>query len=419
MRADAVSRDIDRSFPNGPHTHLYVLPWELSSPGGVSQVVQNLFDEDKKQRGNSPLLLVKSWGLRSPVFDEVEGRATVRAQLRSPSDPKRPFRALASFALCLPFDLLRVLRLLAHKEVVAIYVHYPDLDALIWTLVRPLLRRTLTVTLSFHGSDFKQAATARGLSRWLWQRLLGTVDAITVCSGDLRADLASAFHIPLDKIREVVNGVNPESLRQLAISCNELPLPCQYIVSLATIEHKKGLDVLIDSFNRIASDFPELSLVLAGRVAEPAFLDLLRQLQEQSPASARIHILTNLPHRQAIQALSSARLFVLPSRQEPFGIAVLEAAVFSIPVIATTVCGVVKAVHADRALTSVPPDNTVMLAQAIASTLNDWEQAQAMGQRLTQRVLRDFTWERIAKSYKTPCCCAETDAPYERKSVDQ
>src|SRR5262245_33895746 len=58
-------------------TWLLVLPWELKEPGGVSQVVQNLFDATARKLGHRSLLLVNTWDRNDLEFAEVDGRRTV------------------------------------------------------------------------------------------------------------------------------------------------------------------------------------------------------------------------------------------------------------------------------------------------------------------------------------------------------
>lgn len=75
-------------------TWLFVLPWALSFPGGVNQVVENLYDANRSVLGAKSLLLVASWEDRQARVDVVEGRRTVHFQLRQPWQAGKRARSL-------------------------------------------------------------------------------------------------------------------------------------------------------------------------------------------------------------------------------------------------------------------------------------------------------------------------------------
>jgi len=388
--------------PATPGTWLLVLPWELSAPGGVSQVVQNLFDATQRVLGHRSLLLVNTWDRSDPSIVEVDGRRTVQMMVPSPTGPRRPLRHLLSFLFRLPSVLPRLRRLVHDEGVTRINVHYPGLDALAWVLLRPLLRHRPELVLSFHGSDLQDARAARGLGRHLWKQLLHRADDITVCSGPMREEMLEVFGAAAGRSREVLNGVDPAWITTLAKLPPREQVPARFVLSLATIEHKKGLDTLIDAFARLADRCPDLSLVLAGRVAEPACFARLQAQAAGLACAARIHFLTNLAHEEAMRVLARAQVLVLASRKEPFGIVVLEAGVLGVPVVATTACGVVSRLGAGEHLLAVPPDEPAALAEAVDTLLSDARRARRLAAELADRVAAEFTWERVIAQYERP-----------------
>ena len=100
-----------------------------------------------------------------------------------------------------------------------------------------------------------------------------------------------------------------------------------------------------------------------------------------------------------MQVLSRATAMVLASRQEPFGIVVLEAGVLGIPVVASTVCGVVKLIEAERELIAVAPDDAAALADAVLRVVTDEALAARLTVALRSRVCVDFTWEHVGPQY--------------------
>jgi glycosyltransferase involved in cell wall biosynthesis len=106
------------------------------------------------------------------------------------------------------------------------------------------------------------------------------------------------------------------------------------IVFLSRIHPKKGLDLLIKAFARQSNNFSDFDLLIAG----PDQVGLTPQLMKisvQLGIEKRIHWVGMLTGDEKWGALRSAEFFVLPSHQENFGIAVVEAMALGVPVLIT------------------------------------------------------------------------------------
>lgn len=377
-----------------------MLPWDLREPGGVNQVVENLFDVAAPALGKSPLLLVNAWGVPRPERAVVDGRRTVRMTVRGPASERHSKRHLLAYLLLLPAALRRLRRLLIDESIMRVNVHYPSLDALTWLLAVRSLAVRPEVMLSFHGADLRDARAARGWRRWLWGRLLAGADDITVCSQSLRDALVAHFGTPPARVRVIANGVDPGRVQALASAPPSVALPPRFLLSLATIEHKKGLDTLIDAYARLMPAHPGLDLVIAGRVAEPAYEQALQAQVEALGLGARVRILRDLAHPDAMRVLARADALILASRQEPFGIVVLEAGVLGVPVVATSVCGAVQLLDPPRDLLSVSPDDAGGMATAIDGLLSGRVASAPMTASLRARVMAEFTWDRVGRHYE-------------------
>jgi len=105
-----------------------------------------------------------------------------------------------------------------------------------------------------------------------------------------------------------------------------------YLLFLSRIHEKKGCDLLVDAFARVASLAPDLDLVIAG----PDQVGLVATLQQQAKALGighRIHWPGMVEGAAKYGAFRGADAFVLPSHQENFGIVVAEALACDCPVL--------------------------------------------------------------------------------------
>jgi glycosyltransferase involved in cell wall biosynthesis len=106
----------------------------------------------------------------------------------------------------------------------------------------------------------------------------------------------------------------------------------RFLLFLGRLHEKKGCDLLLHAFARIARSVPNLDLVIAGPDQDGLQAKLLK-IGEQFCIDSRIHWTGILSGNLKWGALRSADAFVLPSHQENFGIAVVESLAVGRPVL--------------------------------------------------------------------------------------
>jgi glycosyltransferase involved in cell wall biosynthesis len=106
------------------------------------------------------------------------------------------------------------------------------------------------------------------------------------------------------------------------------------LVYLSRIHPKKGCDLLINAFAKVADTDPALHLVLAGP-ADAHWLAELQVLVHRHGLASRVTFTGMLTGRLKWGAYDAADVFVLPSHQENFGIVVAEALASRLPVLIT------------------------------------------------------------------------------------
>lgn len=163
-----------------------------------------------------------------------------------------------------------------------------------------------------------------------------------------------------------------------------------YVLFLGTLEARKNLGALLDAYARLLARRPDAApLVLAGKATPDAGAWLARLATP--PLAGRVRHLGYVADREALYA--GARLLVLPSHDEGFGIPVLEAMSAGIPVVAAN-RGALPEVLGDAGLL-VEPDDVEGLCAAIDRLLADEGFAAACAARGLARA-RGFSWDRAA-----------------------
>ncbi|XLZ68506.1 glycosyltransferase family 4 protein [Massilia sp. SR12] len=372
--------------------YLFVLPWGLKHRGGVTQVVLSLARELQAGGQYEPVVLVSDWNAAEPVWDALDGIRIVYWRLQG-WVPGMGWRARLGAARWAWRNGAVFRRLCREQRVAAINVHYPGLNAF---AVAPLARRCggLPLILSFHGSDVVQVAQAAAPERRAWRGLLRHASATTTCSGDLAGQLRQVLGDDT-AVTAIHNGVDAPDFRATALA--PPALGGRVLLSVGRFDDIKGQDVLLTAFAELAAQDPQLQLVLVG--ASGPLLPALRTQAAALGLAPRVHFLADLTHREVAGWMRQAELFILPSRREAFGMVLLEAGAFGVPVVASAVGGVPEVIRDGATGRLVPPGDAAALAQAMRAMLDAPQAARAMGQSLQRDVDQHFSWRAACGRY--------------------
>ena len=158
------------------------------------------------------------------------------------------------------------------------------------------------------------------------------------------------------------------------------------------LELIKGLRYLVEAFAILVPEFQELRLEIAGE-------GTLRASLEQD--CRRLGVSGDVSFLGWREDLSSAMagwdVFVLPSLDEGFGVAALEAMASGLPVVASAVGGLCELVQNGETGWLVPAASPAELADRLRVLISDHQKREAMGMAGRQRALRDFPISRMVE----------------------
>ncbi|HEX7468976.1 MAG TPA: glycosyltransferase family 4 protein [Methanobacterium sp.] len=197
-----------------------------------------------------------------------------------------------------------------------------------------------------------------------------------------------------DKIDVIPNGVDVEKFKPINVPKQKNTL---FFLSLLDEFHRyKGLDYLIKSLTIVKRIIPDVKLIVGGK---GTLLEYYRKMVADADLAENVEFHGFIPDEKIVECYNGASIFILPSissKQEGFGIVVLEAMACKTPVISTEIVGVAADVKKSNSGIIVPPKDVDKLAEAIIKILMD-ENSEIMGINGRKLVKDKYTWSGIAE----------------------
>lgn len=159
------------------------------------------------------------------------------------------------------------------------------------------------------------------------------------------------------------------------------------------VHAKKGLDLLAEAMGALASEFPQLHLLIAGK-DDGALAPFDARIAELG-LSRRTTYVGHVSGEEARRVWAAADAFTLPSYSEGFSMAILEAMANRLPALFTTACHFPEAAAADAAVVVEP--QVEALTQALRELMErSPEERRALGANGRRLVESDYTWDQQA-----------------------
>ena len=372
---------------------LLVMPWDLEF-GGVQSVVTNL-GRYLQGRGHGVVMLHPGDPERPSVRRTIHGFTGYELNLRSPSIPGKRFRSLLAFLVYLVPTVYRLSVIIRTHRIGIVNLHYPVECFVYFGILRFLL--PVKNVISVHGADLvPMRGTVTG-RRWSIRLLLRSADLIVAPSAAFLRECSAVFPAAFRRGVYVHNGIDARELESSGTIRPDTPTEEPFILCIAEHNEKKALDVLLKAFVPVSRADPHTRLLLIGDGP------LREELQEQARRLAlgdRVVFMGRRGRAEVAQLLRRCRVFVLPSRSEPFGIAVVEALLCRRPVVASAVGGIAEIIEDQRSGLLVRAEDDRALAHALLRLLED----EALGRVLAENGYRSarerFTPELMGSRYE-------------------
>jgi glycosyltransferase involved in cell wall biosynthesis len=258
---------------------------------------------------------------------------------------------------------------------------------------------------SVWGRDVMAVASSTPWHAFLTRYALSKADHVTA-TGSRLAEAALHYAPPSKSVTVVPYGIDLD--RFLPSERGDSQRDQLTVGAVARLSPEKGLDVLLDAAANLIGRGTDLRVVLTGDGPERSNLE--RQATRLGIAG-RVEFRGDVPHDRVPDVLAELDIFALPSREEGFGVAALEASAMQVAVVASDTHGIPDAVEHERTGLLVPPNDSAALAGAIERLAKEpalrerlgrqgrafveeryrWQDNAAQMERLYQHVIASFT----------------------------
>lgn len=260
-----------------------------------------------------------------------------------------------------------------------------------------LLSTRIARVVTIHDLVWRHAGeTMRPLSRvmeqWLMPQAVRMADRVIVDSASTAADLESEFPQLHGRVRVIHLGPKVMPRPQERGSLHFLGINRPYVLFVGTLEPRKNLVRLLEAFNCIPKILRDrYQLVIAGgqgwgNIDLPGLVRLL-ELEKS------ICITGFVTDEQLATLYANARVLAMPSLYEGFGLPLLEAMSFGVPVLTSNISSLPEV--AGDAAVLVSPFDLNSIAAGLVQVLSNDQLCATLGLNAKARAAQ-FSWDKAA-----------------------
>jgi len=362
-----------------------VCPYNIARGGGVQEVVRALCD-DLNKRGHTAKIItpqpreIEDANLKDVIF--IGGAA----------DLYSPMHTFAQVSASVSTEAIDAV--LEAEQFDVLHFHEPWVPM----LSRQILSRSKSINVATFHAKIPETIVSQTVMKAVMPYLksvLKYLDEITAVSDAAAEYIGTMTDQP---ITIIPNGIDLTSYARQpeSVAVSENPM----ILYIGRLEKRKGLKFLIKAFQQVQAKQPDARLVIAGDGPDREKLeDMVGDLQLPN-----VTFLGYISDKQKHDLLSEATVFCSPAIfGESFGIVLLEAMAYNLPVVAGNNVGYASVMQGVGGLSLVNPEDSAEFARRLDMFINE-----APIRKLWSSWARNYI-----KQYNYPAVIDQYEAAYE------
>lgn len=180
-------------------------------------------------------------------------------------------------------------------------------------------------------------------------------------------------------------GSKTKARQKLGLSKND-----KILLSVGYFVKKKGHKYLIEAMIKIIQNFPNTKLYLVGcGMLKNEYLKMIKSFKLED----HIFLVDNVSQQKLTSWYQAADIFVFPSLDEPFGVALIEAMACGIPTIATKTQGPSQIIHHNEDGILIPIKDTKAIVDNVCGLFNNPTKLNEIGQIASKNILPTYGYK--------------------------
>jgi glycosyltransferase involved in cell wall biosynthesis len=229
------------------------------------------------------------------------------------------------------------------------------------------------------------------------EHAIAKAEKIIAISESTKKDILEYYKVDPRKVEVIYHGVDAEFKQiknkpMIDAVCLKYGINSPFVLFVGVLQPRKNISRLIRAFKQVLNYRRDLQLVIAGNkgwMYEEIFNTL-----KQSGIAERVVFTGYVEKPDVVCLLNAAKVFVLPSLYEGFGMPILEAMACGVPVVSSNVSSMPEIVNDAGIL--VDPYNEDAIAQALLDIISNPQLADQLIAR-GLKIVQNFTWEKTAR----------------------
>lgn len=167
------------------------------------------------------------------------------------------------------------------------------------------------------------------------------------------------------------------------------------ILYIGSLIERKNFKFTLDIFNKVIKSNPDVKLVVIGTGKKSYIQKSMKVLDNN--ALKNVKFVDKIDNKLLKYIYPEAKIFILPSKFEIFGMVILESMFFGTPVITSINGGSTTLIRNKKNGIVMDKFDSDIWAKEINSILNNEEYRKELSKNARANIINNFTWEKISE----------------------